>query len=83
MQAAGMRWADCIRVSAQSVPPELSLRLQAMGEDGDSGAASTRFSQCFASAWQAQILSASSRCQQQAFAAASAQSCYLVDAGKF
>lgn len=77
-----MRCADCIRVSAQSVPLELSLRLRAMGKEGDSGAASTRFSQRFASARQAQIPSISSGCQQQAFAAASAQSCHLVDAGK-
>lgn len=82
VQAAVMLCAKRIRVSAQSVPPELSLRLQAMGEDGDSGAASARFSQRFASARRAQIPSVSNGCQQQAFAAASAQSCHLVDAGK-
>lgn len=32
-QAGGMRCAVCIRVSAQSVPPELSMRLQVMGEE--------------------------------------------------
>lgn len=83
MQAAVIPCAKRIWVSAQSVPLELSLRLRAMGEEGDSGAASTRFSQRFAGAWQAQTPSISSRCQQQAFAAASAQSCHLVDAGKF
>ena len=86
MQAAVMPCAKRMWVSAQSALPELSMRSRAMERLSleDSGAAGTRPSCCFASAPAgADIPSVSSRCQQQAFAAASAQSCHLVDAGKF
>ena len=85
VQAAVMPCAKRIWVSAQSVPLELSLRARTMERLPleDSGAAGTRPSCCFASAPAgADIPSVSSRCWQQAFAAASAQSCHLVDAGK-